>query len=249
MVSFIQRPIAEGKVIDPACGDGNLLLAVIDHMERAGLTDIHDRISGMDIDEKMVQQARFRLAERLSCESKKIGIFQEDFFNLAAPSIFETPKLSLHDFNTVISNPPYGNLREFDFFRGCSELLPKGAELVFLMPLAFMDRARGVSCVPLAGRPLGVTTGHVIAYHRSGDDFELRSVKEYQQNSSEFSVLSGVKLMNVEPVFRHRQKRLFAKKPYSSSEPNPDGSPVYEQETYIRINMEPDGSMSGMVNT
>ncbi len=55
------------------------------------------------------------------------------------------------------------------------------------MPLAFLDRVRGVQCSPLNGRPMGVTTGHALVYHRAREKYDLRSVRKSNQYIAVFS--------------------------------------------------------------
>lgn len=225
MTGFLTRPVAEWRAFDPACGDGNLLLAVLDRMIKEGVPNPVERVAGVDIDEKMVRAARARIAERLGCDPSTVRVYHQDFMRTHRPTLFESPSFDPAEFNVVISNPPYGQNREYVFFELCDELFPRGCELVFLMPLAFVDRASGVRCVPLNGRPMGVTTGHAIIYHKARDRFTLRPIKENQTNSSKFRVLSGVKLYEVGGGTPPQTKEVAEAKPYSSTEPKPGWVP------------------------
>jgi len=219
MADLIKLPISEWCVIDPACGDGNLLLAVIDRMQAAGLTDIEQRIIGVDVDPKMVAAAKIRLAAKIGCTTSEVKVFHQDFLDATPSNLFNQPVYARFGCNVVISNPPYGQSREYDFFELCSWVFPKGTELIFLMPLAFLDRVNGIQNIPLNGRPMGVTTGHAIVYHKAGDPFVFRSVKENQSNSSAFSVLSGVKLYEVGGGVPPQSEAVVREKPFSSDEP------------------------------
>lgn len=207
MAGLVKRHVTDWKVFDPACGDGNLLLAAVERMEEAGITNIVERVAGVDVDAKMVNMARERIAERLRCKVEEVNVAQQDFLELSSNSLFASCVVPLADFNVVISNPPYGQLREYRFFEASAALFPSDAELVFLMPLAFLDRVNGVESVPLMGRPMGVTTGHAIIHHTAGQPFKVRSVKEHQSNSSAFNVLSGVKLYELGAGCRPRRRR------------------------------------------
>lgn len=219
MFDFLHRPVASLRILDPACGDGNLLIAAADRMLHAGLQDIADRLAGIDIDPEMVAIARQRLAEKLSVDASRIRIFHADFLESAGGSLFVSPPLSLADYNAVLSNPPYGRSREYAFFTACARCLPAGSEMVFLMPLSFIDRAEGLFTVPLEGRPLGVTTGHAIIRHVCGQPYHFRPVKEHQCNKSPFSVLSGLKLYELGAGMPPQTDEIVSAKPYSSSEP------------------------------
>jgi adenine-specific DNA methylase/SAM-dependent methyltransferase len=225
MAGFIARPVGEWRVLDPACGDGNLLLAVIDRMKEAGIQDIAERVVGIDVDPRMVKKARHRIAEQLGVAPAEVRVFNQDFLVSREPNLFEKPQFDYSGFNVIISNPPYGQNREYAFFKLCAETLSKGTELVFLVPLAFLDRAPGVKGVPLSGRPMGVTTGHAIVHHRAGDPFVLRSIKEYQSNPTPFQVLTGVKLYELGGGTPPQSEEVVASKPFSSTEPKPGWIP------------------------
>ena len=94
------------RILDPACGDGELLLAA---MDRAKLRNVHvDELVGYDINEAAVSSAASRLAgihqTRLYCT---------DFLEVVARSrgmknLFESDNGSdPRNFTMVISNPPY----------------------------------------------------------------------------------------------------------------------------------------------
>jgi adenine-specific DNA methylase/predicted RNA methylase len=225
MTQFIRRPPTTWKVLDPACGDGNLLLAVIDRMQEAGLTDVVDRVAGIDIDEAMVRVARRRIAERLHCPSEAVCVTRQDFLRPGKPDLFHPSAITPAAFNTIISNPPYGQNREYRFFTLCAERFPAGTELVFLLPLAFLDRVQGVESFPLPGRPMGVTTGHAIVYHSAGKPFEIRGVKEKQSNSSQFLVLTGVKLYEPGGGSPPQTREVVRTKPFSDTTPKPGWLP------------------------
>ncbi|MDO3648687.1 Eco57I restriction-modification methylase domain-containing protein [Nocardia mangyaensis] len=85
----------ELRVLDPACGDGELLLAV--HRElTATAPDLAVRLTGYDLDRHAVA----RTARRASDEGVTIDCRAEDF--LAAAS-----RLPDHAFDLIITNPPY----------------------------------------------------------------------------------------------------------------------------------------------
>src|SRR5689334_485213 len=79
MCMRIRRPPSEWIVLDPACGDGNLLLAAAETMVAAGVENSHKRLIGVDVDPVMVQQARLRLSEALHCHAEDVRILCADF--------------------------------------------------------------------------------------------------------------------------------------------------------------------------
>lgn len=219
MVTMIRRPPETWFVLDPACGDGNLLLAVARHLKAMGVTDIHKRIAGIDIDLGMVNSARQRLSEQLQCSTESLRIWHADFLEAVQPSLIDERPMRPTDFNIIISNPPYGNLREYRFFEATCRSFPKDAELVFLIPLSFLDRVEGVAAKPLDGRPMGVTTGHAIVHHIAGDPFRMHSVRCFGVNSTSFSVLSGVKLYAIGGGMPPQSEEVVKAKPFSSGSP------------------------------
>lgn len=225
MVTLVRRPVSDWRAFDPACGDGNLLIAAAERMLDSGISDVAGRIGGTDIDPAMVKLARQRLADVLRVEPTRVNITQSDFLAQTGAALFAWRELDLREYNLLLSNPPYGRGREYDFFRQCAGGMIKGAELIFLMPLSFLDRVEGPLCVPLDGRPLGVTTGHAIVRHVCGDPYRVRPVKENQANRSDFVVLSGLKLYELGAGTPPQTEEVVHAKPYSSVEPRPGWLP------------------------
>lgn len=216
------------RVLDPACGDGNLLLAAAQSMLSAGLApqDVAERICGVDIDPTMVEAARTRLAALLGLPEQHLLVYVDDYM---APQegLFDGPRARWRAFgaNVVLSNPPYGQNREYEFFRLVTERHPTGTVLAFLVPLAFMDRFVGGTVEPLDGRPLGVTTGHCLVWHIVGQPWRYRAVRSGRRNSSPFTVYSGVKLYERGAGTPPQTDEIVRTKPYSSESPRPGWLP------------------------
>lgn len=225
MVDAITLPAAAWRVLDPACGDGNLLLAAARRMASRGVKDIHLKLAGIDLDPAMVACARERLSAELGCDPSALKLWTRDFLEATTPSLLEPEPLRCSDFNVVLSNPPYGKLREYRFFEATCQSFRAETEVVFLVPLSFLDRVDGVSSTPIDGRPFGVTTGHAIVHHRAGNRFQIQSVRGLRDNSTAFSVLSGVKLYEVGAGTPAQTRQIAATKPYSSETPVPGWIP------------------------
>ena len=219
MVAEIKRSPESIFVLDPACGDGNLLLAVARLLSSAGVKNIHERIVGIDIDSAMIARARNRLSEQLRCEPDDLRLWTSDFMNVAQPNLLEALPIKLSDVNVVLSNPPYGKLREYRFFESACKHFKDDTELVFLVPLSFLDRVEGVTSKALDGRPLGVTTGHAIVHHCAGEPFSIRSVRAFRANRTNFRILSGVKLYEVGAGTPAQSRSITKEKPFSSNHP------------------------------
>jgi adenine-specific DNA-methyltransferase len=85
-------------VLDPACGDGELLLAVAVEAAAAGLPAPH--LVGIDRDEEAIGTARRRLAD---APAASVALRCEDFLEIATEGAGLPPR----EFDLVVSNPPY----------------------------------------------------------------------------------------------------------------------------------------------
>ena len=94
------------RILDPACGDGELLVAALAEAERRSLTVTS--IVGYDTDEIAVDQATCRLAD-----ATRVNLHVADFIELAAQHSDSQDLFQVDDhfqqpqFDVVISNPPY----------------------------------------------------------------------------------------------------------------------------------------------
>ena len=94
------------RILDPACGDGELLLAALAEAEQRSVTV--DAVVGYDIDERALDQASRRLAN-----AARVSLQAADFVELAAhcsepQGLFDVDgRLEQLEFDVVISNPPY----------------------------------------------------------------------------------------------------------------------------------------------
>lgn len=103
----IQSP--EATVLEPSCGDGNLLLSAAETLKSKGArpSEIAKNIHGIEIDKGEAQKAAARLLER-GIQSDNSLIEVGDFFNYC--------KNHLNDkrlFDAVIGNPPFIRYQHF----------------------------------------------------------------------------------------------------------------------------------------
>lgn len=139
------------KILDPCCGSGMFLTAVINRMKNLGLQPEGNQIWGFDIDRLAVKIAR------INCYI----LMKEN--NLFSPSIFHLDSLKekipglvrgKENFDLVVSNPPWGSTiddkslskvrkdypeiktsESFSFFlRKSIDLLKPGGTLSFILP-------------------------------------------------------------------------------------------------------------------
>ena len=196
--------------LDPACGDGNLLLAAAIKLKEMGIADISNHIIGVDIDKDMIYKARNKLNEFEDGLGDKTPLLHGDFFSLSGE------KELIGRVTSIISNPPYGEGRELKFFEYCQEKYQKGTEMVFLVPLAFIEKIRCQDVEILEGRPLGVTTGHAIVRFCVGEHFEKIKIRNYQKNSRGLKVYNGVKLYEIGAGTPPQTEDILKRKPFSS---------------------------------
>ena len=99
------EPVPSVRVLDPACGDGELLLAAA---EAARIRGIHiETLTGYDTDQEAIHRACSRLDRQPNVE-----LHCEDFLELASNANGRADLLAESDlprleFDLVISNPPY----------------------------------------------------------------------------------------------------------------------------------------------
>jgi predicted RNA methylase len=218
MCRHIKTEKKKWKIFDPACGDGVLLEAAASELLKAGLKLEEINLVGFDIDQEMIIKAKNRLARYKSDTCENIKLVSCDTLHVLKGGLLHKEKLFLlKDVSVILGNPPYGKNIEVRFFEECSRFFSGKAELVFLLPLSFIDSTNGISYTLLKGRPLGVTTGHVIVHHICGERFTLRKQRSSLDEVKGFRVLTGVKLYAVGDGEPSQTREIVANKPYSSS--------------------------------
>ena len=162
-------------VFDPACGDGALLLAVLDELERTGRKAPH--LAGMELEPRAREIAASRLEGRTVAS---LQLRQGDFLEHRPPDLFggdgkaALPVLTERGFDLVIANPPYvrtqvlgarraqelasslglsGRVDLYQaFVRAMTPLLAQGAVLALLCPNRFMTTRSGAAMRDLLAR-------------------------------------------------------------------------------------------------
>ena len=217
MCKYIKLEKNKWKVFDPSCGDGVLLEAASHELLAAGvrLEDIY--LIGFDIDPEMIDKARIRLKRFNSGSQENIKLVNCDTLQVLRSRLsYEEEQSLLKDVNVLLGNPPYGKNIEIRFFQECNSYFSGRAELIFLLPISFVDVINGVKFTFLMGRPLGVTTGHVIIHHQCGEDYSQKKQKYSLDEVDGFRVLTGVKLYAVGAGNPPQSAELVKNKPYSS---------------------------------
>jgi predicted RNA methylase len=216
MVQSVKIHPSLWNVLDPSCGDGNLLLAACKYLDSKGVKDISSRVFGFDVDPNMVKRCRGVLASFLKCSETALNIHCQDFLLFdQEPLLKENYLRLLRSINLVIANPPYGKNRESLFFDTCNRILTPNTYLVFLMPLSFVDKTKNISYLALKGRPLGVTTGHAIINHKSGKEYSYKRYKGAPTSQDQLQVYIGVKLYEVGAGKPAQTKKVVTEKPFS----------------------------------
>jgi adenine-specific DNA-methyltransferase len=96
--ALAQLPVSEFVVLDPACGDGELLLATAVEAEAIGLPAPH--LVGIDKDDEAIAVARGRLA---AARASTVVLRASDFLAMGLQGSEGIPSA----YDLVISNPPY----------------------------------------------------------------------------------------------------------------------------------------------
>ncbi|HHQ4543168.1 TPA: N-6 DNA methylase [Aeromonas veronii] len=226
MCQYIKAEKKSWRVFDPACGDGVLLEAAAVELVKSGV-DLEDiKLIGFDIDQEMINKARNRLNRFFSKIHNNIILINCDTLQVLQHGLLHEEETSLlKDVNIILGNPPYGKKLEVKFFEECNSYFNGRAELIFLLPMSFVDAISGVKFTLLKGRPLGVTTGHVIIHHQCGAGYTQKSQKDSQNEVDGFRVLTGVKLYAVGDGDPPQSAEIVKNKPYSSSSYKPGWLP------------------------
>lgn len=103
-----RNPVESPTILDPAMGDGQLLVSVVQELAKAQIEPL--KIVGYDTDSAAIEVASERLAERFP--GLRIELAQRDFLDTAV-SHHQRPNLDLFAeanearFDLIITNPPY----------------------------------------------------------------------------------------------------------------------------------------------
>lgn len=204
-------------VFDPTCGDGMLLQSSATELIKHGVSPSAIELIGFDIDAEMLIKAQKRLDEKFSNSITSIVLRECDTIRVLEGDIFlELERSLLERVTIVIGNPPYGKGIEVRFFELCNGYFKGRAELVFLLPMSFVDQIKGIQYDLLKGRPLGVTTGHVIVHHLCGASYSKLNQKQSLESVADFTVLTGVKLYSIGAGTPPQTEETLLTKPYSS---------------------------------
>lgn len=146
--------VPSGGIIDPACGDGAILVIALDRlltsmassgasgddMRRSAVNKVH----GIEIDGNEAQKARRRLTE----VSKRHGIdILPDEFDIVTGDAFEMCRQRDMRFSHIVGNPPYirenGTDAYYRFYDLGIGLMPNDGSLVFLSPSTWFTNKNG----------------------------------------------------------------------------------------------------------
>ncbi len=117
------------KVIDPSCGCGSFLLAIVDFWQNSGIEINFENLFGVDIDEHALHLTKVSLLLKSYCIDKDNDILNRNL--ILGNSIVENKLLDTHGidwkekfsdvfekggFDVVIGNPPYKTIRKYKDF-------------------------------------------------------------------------------------------------------------------------------------
>jgi len=95
---------ATRTVLEPSCGDGNLLIAAHQRLESLGVSA---SVTGVELFEDEAKKAKARLKKLPNASAAKI--INEDFFDFAGRCLVEQKT-----FDVVIGNPPFVRYQDFE---------------------------------------------------------------------------------------------------------------------------------------
>jgi len=226
MCHYFQTEKKNWRVFDPACGDGALLEAAATVLLENGIPLKKIHLVGFDIDPEMIAKAESRLQRFTSKKQLNVILRTCDTLGILKGGLFSDGEQELlNDINIIIGNPPYGKNLEVRFFHECNAYFKDRAELVFLMPISFVDSISGIKFTLLKGRPLGVTTGHVIVHHYCGSPYSQKKQRDSLEQVNGFSVLTGVKLYAIGDGEPQQTPDIVKSKPFSSPQHRPGWLP------------------------
>ena len=96
------QPVTHVRILDPACGDGELLLAAAEAARESNISV--STLTGYDTDSEAIRKARRRLEDR-----PNVNLYCGDFLEMMAggTGLFDDNDKNHLGFDLVISNPPY----------------------------------------------------------------------------------------------------------------------------------------------
>ncbi len=106
------------RILEPSCGDGAFLDAILERLSRVSIPNLHDgeiEVIGIEIDPLLAKKSRAVLENRLLGEcSFKFEVRQADFFKeYLSASAFDyntngLNRLDHESFDLIVGNPPFG---------------------------------------------------------------------------------------------------------------------------------------------
>ena len=86
----VVEPVGEWRVLDPACGNGNLLVAAAERLMAAGVPDVAERLCGVDVDPGMVESTTARLSKLLNVPKQALNVTTGDYL-AGGVTLFDRP--------------------------------------------------------------------------------------------------------------------------------------------------------------
>lgn len=169
VLSFTDSHKNNLRVLDPAVGDGELLISLYNIASKSG---IKVSLIGIDTDDDALEKARVRFA---TAGITNYQLIQQDFIE------FATENNNAESFDLIISNPPYVSTENLGANK--SQELSKILGLKGKIDL-YQAFYLGIGRVLKTNGTMGVITSNKFLYNKSGkvlrkyllDDFKLHSI-------------------------------------------------------------------------
>lgn len=248
IVREFAAPRTEIHVLDPACGDGSLLLAILDAIPEQLRSSLH--LHGFEMDEAAVEAARSRLSDAPSVTIEKNDFLAIEGVIPQHRSLFDERDEPTRKYDIIISNPPYVRTQVLGAKR--AQELAKAFGLTGRVDLSYAF-AKAMSNLLKPGGVLGLLTSNRFMTIKAGDS--LRRLFRHEFRLHRIFDLGDTKLFGaaVLPAIIIAEKR----KGSSDSEPS-QFSRIYEcrtddgqQDHSASSVLEAlrDDSVSGMIRT
>jgi SAM-dependent methyltransferase len=211
------------RVLDPACGEGELLLAIAQRLTKA---KVQFELTGYDADTRYLGVARGRLSK---LGTNQFTLINGDFLRASTGPLFDI----------VIANPPY--VRTQILGSGQAQALAKKFGLKGRVDLYYPFLIAMTECLKDGG-VLGVITSNRFLFTKSGD-----SIRKYL--SEEYSILELLDLGDTKLFDAAVLPAIFiGKKEKTGSKSSAGFTKVYEELNGINENIQDVDSIYDVIN-
>jgi len=197
------------RVLDPACGDGELLLSIQNKLRN----EFDIELNGFDIDQEAILEIKKRFTD-----NKKISLnfFQKDFINELVKFKYPLLNQEIHrnKYDVIICNPPYVRTQHMDknTITKISKLFKFTGRLdlyhVFSAGLKYFLKTNGVIGLIISNRFMSVKSGEFLRNYFLNElsieeIYDFGDTKLFKDSVlPSVLILKNKKIKNTKPVFK-----------------------------------------------